>query len=62
MYCATMWTTSGRIKLVEKGALTDANLSPLVCSTVRVGCCAGAEAMSAEKTERHDKMKLLYMD
>lgn len=24
-------------------------LSPLVCSTVRVGCGAGAEAMSAQK-------------
>lgn len=27
--------------------------SPLVCSTVRVGCCAGAEAIAAEKRENN---------
>lgn len=27
--------------------------SPLVCSTVRVGCCAGAEAMSGEKRDNN---------
>lgn len=27
--------------------------SPLVCSTVRVGCCAGAEAMSGEKIDNN---------
>lgn len=25
--------------------------SPLVCSTVRVGCCAGAEAMPTKKNQ-----------
>lgn len=50
----------GKSKQVETGAFIYINqlfLSPLVCSTVRVGCCAGAVAMSAEKTESHEKNK-----